>query len=149
MTSRLAEAIIRELIPEDMDNGFLESLDALRPASGMDRRVAMAVLGEILKNPRHVVAVAVVDGRVAGTATMLVERKFIHGGGLAGHIEDVAVAADSQGRGIGRRLVEYLLDVAGKQGCYRTTLDCQDGLATFYNKLGFRRHGEAMRFDHT
>ena len=149
MTSRLAEVIIRDLIPEDMDNGFLESLDALRPASGMDRRMAMAVLEEILGNPRHVVAVAVVDGRVAGTATMLVERKFIHGGGLAGHIEDVAVAADSQGRGIGSRLVEYLLEVAGKQGCYRTTLDCQEGLVVFYGKLGFRRHGESMRFDHT
>lgn len=149
MISRLAEVIIRELIPEDMDNGFLESLDALRPASGTDRRVAMGVLEEIQDNPCHVVAVAVVDGRVAGTATMLVERKFIHGGGLAGHIEDVAVAADSQGRGIGRRLVEYLLDVAGKRGCYRTTLDCQEDLVAFYDKLGFRRNGESMRFDHT
>ena len=149
MISRLAEVIIRELIPEDMDNGFLESLDALRPASGMDRRVAMDVLKEIRGNPRHVVAVAVVDGRVAGTATMLVERKFIHDGGLAGHIEDVAVAADSQGRGIGSRLVEYLLDVAEKQGCYRTTLDCQEDLVVFYDRLGFRRHGESMRFNHT
>lgn len=149
MTYSLADIRVRDLEPEDIDRGLLESLDALRSASGMDRSVALAVLEEILGNPNHVVAVAVMDGTVVGTAALLVERKFIHEGGLAGHIEDVAVAADFQGMGIGRRLVGYLLEVAGRRGCYRTTLDCEADLVRFYAGMGFRRKGESMRYDHT
>ena len=148
MTYSLASAHVRELEPGDIDRGLLESLDALRPASSMDRSVALEVLEEIRNNPNHIVAVAVADGRVVGTATLLVERKFIHDGGLAGHIEDVAVATSFQGMGIGRRLVGYLLEVAGRRGCYRTTLDCEADLVPFYAGMGFRRKGESMRYDH-
>lgn len=149
MTYSLAGVHVRELEPGDIDRGLLESLDALRPAGGMDRDVALKVLEEIQDNPRHIVAVAVEGGRVVGAATLLVERKFIHEGGLAGHIEDVVVATDFQGMGIGRRLVGYLLEVAGRRGCYRTTLDCEADLVPFYAGMGFRRKGESMRYDHT
>lgn len=139
---------IRELAPEDLDRGLLDSLDALRPASGADPGAVRRAYGEIRANPNHVVAVAVYSGRVVGTATLLVERKFIHDGGLAGHIEDVAVSAGHQGARIGTMLVEYLLEVARGRGCYRTTLDCEEGLVGFYTRMGFERRGVQMRVDH-
>ncbi len=140
--------IIRPLLAADLANGFLQALDALRPASGLEPEQTHAVFRRLERNPDCVVAVAELDGRVVGTATLLIEHKFIHGGGTAGHVEDVAVAADRQGRGIGRALVGYLLQRAAAAGCYKTILDCDRQLVPFYEKLGFQCRSRGMRFDH-
>ncbi len=140
--------VIRDIISQDIDNGFLESLDSLRTASSMDKTRARSILSGIENDPNHIIAVASISDMVVGTATLLIEQKFIHNGGLAGHIEDVAVATKYRGKGIGSMIVEYLLAVAYKRGCYRTTLDCQPYLIPFYTKMGFRRHADTMRYDH-
>lgn len=143
-----SDVLIRGVIPEDINGGLLESLDALRPTGGADPRRMNRVYDRIRQNPDYVVAVAVCDGRVVGAATLLVERKFIHNGGLAGHIEDVAVSAQHQGGGIGTKLVAYLLEEARRRGCYRTTLDCEERLVGFYTRMGFERCGVHMRVSH-
>ena len=97
-------------------------------------------MAEIASNLNHVIIAAAAGddddkgggGRIVGAATLLVEPKLIHGWGRAGHIEDVAVAAGSQGRGIGAALVRACLDEAGRRGCYKTILDCSDGVRPFY-----------------
>lgn len=141
--------MIREAVPADAGNGLLESLDALRPTRDMDPAVAREALADMCGNPNHLVAVAVAGGRVVGTASLIVERKVLHGGGLAGHIEDVAVRKDLQRAGIGRRLVEYLLEAARSRGCYRTTLVCEPALVRFYEGIGLREYDVSMRIDHT
>jgi glucosamine-phosphate N-acetyltransferase len=85
-------------------------------------------------------------GRV-GTATLLVEQKFIHHGGKVGHIEDVAVHRDRQLRGIGTRLVKHATEEARKLGCYKVILDCFERLAPFYARLGYRTFNVGMRND--
>ena len=139
---------VRPLREADLGNGFLEALDALRPASGLAPERALEVFRRLDRNPDCVVAVAEVDGRIAGAATLLIEHKFINQGGVAGHIEDVAVAAGQQDRGIGSALIRYLLARAEAAGCYKTTLDCADGVMPFYQRLGFRRRSNGMDFRH-
>lgn len=87
------------------------------------------------------------DGEVIGTTTLLVEKKFIHRGGLVGHIEDVAVANGYQGRGVGSSLVEAAVRRAKEIGCYKCILDCRPELVGFYEGLGFSRHEVGMRLD--
>ena len=140
--------VIRPLQAADLTNGFLQALDALQPASDLEPAVAQAVFRRLDGNPDCVVAVAELGGRVAGAATLWIEHKFIHRGGRAGHIEDVAVATHRQGQGIGRALVDYLLQRAAAAGCYKTMLYCDDRLLPFYQKLGFHRRNAALRFDH-
>ena len=60
------------------------------------------------------------------------EQKFIHKGGLVGHIEDVVVSKGFERKEIGRKIVESLLDVAKDRGCYKTILDCKDDVKEFY-----------------
>lgn len=144
----MARIVIRQMRRDDVDSGFLESLDALSPARDMDPQKARRVFDIIQNNQDHIVAVAVRDKSVVGTATLLIEHKFIHDGSKAGHIEDVAVSAKEQGKGVGRMLIEYLLDVANQHGCYRTTLDCTENLVGFYEKLGLHRHYVCMRINH-
>ena len=139
---------VRTLREADLRNGFLEALDALRPASDLAPERAVEVFRRLDGNPDSVVAVAEVGGRVVGAATLLIEHKFINQAGKAGHIEDVAVAAGRQGQGIGRALVRYLLERAATAGCYKTILDCGDDVVPFYEGLGFRRRTNGMDFRH-
>ncbi len=139
---------IRELEVKDIACGFLATLDALRPASGMDVDRAKEILGRIDQNQNHIIVVAESGGTVVGTGTLLIEPKFIHDGGLAGHIEDVAVHSDFQGRGIGRMIIMHLLKIAGDRGCYKTVLDCTEDVRPFYEELGFRRVADQLRVDH-
>ena len=147
-TSCVAPVWARPLREADLGNGFLEALDALRPASILAPERALEVFRRLDRNPDCVVAVAEVEGRIVGAATLLIEHKFINQGGVAGHIEDVAVAAGQQGRGIGSALIRYLLARAEAAGCYKTTLDCADGVMPFYRRLGFRRRTSGMDFRH-
>ena len=91
---------------------------------------------------------ALIEGKVVGAATLLLESKFIHNGGIVGHIEDVVVDKNYQGQKIGEKIIKYLLEFAKTKGCYKTILDCVDDVKPFYEKLGFKHNANALRFDH-
>ncbi len=144
----MSEIIIRKIIESDIENGFLESLDSLRQASNLDREKAKSILKKIKENPNHVIFVALQDDRVVGATTLLVEQKFIHDGGKVGHIEDVVVSKEHQGKGIGQKIIRFVLEYAKNQGCYKTILDCDDKVKPFYENLDFEAHSNGMRHDH-
>ena len=144
----MAEPIIRKLRIEDLQNGFLTSLDSLRKASDLDKSKAEEIFKKIDSNPDYTIAVAEIDGKVVGSNTLLIEQKFIHQGGLVGHIEDVVVNKNFQGQKIGEKIMKYLLEIAKNQGCYKTILDCTDDVKPFYEKLGFKQVANELRFDH-
>lgn len=144
----MADVKIRELEEKDLSNGFLESLDSLRKASNLNPKKAREVFRKIKSDPNYIIYVAILDSKVVGATTLFIEQKFIHDGGLVGHIEDVAVRKEYQGKGIGQKLVKALLEHAKKKGCYKTILDCTDDLVQFYEKIGLKRHSNSMRIDH-
>ena len=144
----MSEPIIRELKEEDLWNGFLTTLDSLRQASDIDKNKAEEIFEKINSNPDHIIAVAELDGKIVGATTLLIEPKFIHKGGLVGHIEDVVVDKNFQGQKIGEKIMNYLLDIAKNRGCYKTILDCTDDVKPFYEKLGFKIVANELRFDH-
>ena len=142
------EIKIRELKKDDLWNGFLTSLDSLRQASNIKKETALRIFEKINQNPDHIIAVAELDGKIVGSATLLLESKFIHGGGVVGHIEDVVVDKSHQGHKIGEKIIKFLLEHAKNKGCYKTILDCVDDVKPFYEKLGFKQNANALRFDH-
>ena len=144
----MSEPIIRELRKEDLWNGFLTTLDSLRQTSDIERNKAEEIFEKISSNPDHVIVVAELDGKIVGTTTLLIEIKFIHSGGLVGHIEDVVVDKNFQGQKIGEKIMKYLLEFAKNRGCYKTILDCTDDVKPFYEKLGFKHIANELRFDH-
>ena len=139
---------IRQIQENDLFQGFLESLDSLRKASGLEENNAKLVLKKIRSNQNHVIMVAELNSQIVGSITLLIEPKFIHQGGLVGHIEDVVVRSELQGKGIGEQLVNATLEYAKNHGCYKTILDCDDNVKPFYEKIGFKRNSNAMRFNH-
>ncbi|HXV66815.1 MAG TPA: GNAT family N-acetyltransferase [Nitrosopumilaceae archaeon] len=145
----MVDIIIRELEEKDLFNGFLQSMDSLKPASNISKEKATEIYQKIKSNPNHLVYVAISGDKVVGSTTMLIEPKFIHEGGNVGHIEDVVIAKEYQGKGIGEKLVQSLLEFAKENNCYKTILDCSDDVKPFYEKIGFKRHSNGMRFDHS
>ena len=140
--------IIREIEESDLEKGFLECLDNLKNASDLEATDAEKILKKILRDPNHIIHVAELDGKIVGSTTLLIEQKFIHKGGFVGHIEDVVVRKGFERKQIGGEIVESLLDVAKKRGCYKTILDCKDNVKEFYEKIGFKHESNGMRFNH-
>ena len=144
----MTDVIIRQIAEDDLANGFLNSLDTLRKASNIDSTKAKNILQKIKSNPNHIIFVAVLGDKVVGSTTLLIEPKFIHDGGLVGHIEDVVVNKEFQGQKIGEKVILAALEYAKNAGCYKTVLDCLDDVKPFYEKLGFIHHSNGMRFNH-
>jgi glucosamine-phosphate N-acetyltransferase len=144
----MTEVIIREIEENDLSRGFLESLDSLRKASNLEKGKAKKILQSIKSSPNHIILVALLENKVVGAITLMIEQKFIHEGGRVGHIEDVVVRKELQGKGIGENLVKSALEYAKNRGCYKTILDCTDEVKPFYEKIGFKKFSNSMRFDH-
>ncbi len=139
---------IRELQKEDLGKGFLTTLDSLRQTSNIEKNTANEIFDKIKNNPDQIIVVALIEGKVVGAATLLLETKFIHNGGIVGHIEDVVVDKNYQGQKIGEKIIKYLLEFAKTKGCYKTILDCVDDVKPFYEKIGFKHNANALRFNH-
>jgi glucosamine-phosphate N-acetyltransferase len=84
------------------------------------------------------------SGQIVATGTLLVERKFIRGCGLAGHIEDIVVDGEQRGRNLGKILLDRLKSLAQEIGCYKVILDCERDRVGFYEKCGFTEKGSQM-----
>lgn len=136
---------LKRLFAPDVTLEFLDVLSTLS-AVGLTIEEATEIFRECLRDGVFTI-IAVIGDRIVGTASLLIERKFIHKGGKVGHIEDVAVHQDFQGQGIGTAMVTHLSTIAHKKGCYKVVLDCDDALIDFYERCGFRRYQRQMRFD--
>lgn len=137
------ELTIRELRGPDLANGFLETLAGLSEVN-LDVQGA----GEILRARQKAgtqTYVALYAGKVVGTVSLLVELKFIHGGGKVGHIEDMAVHQDFRHRRIGSALMEHATRTAWELGCYKVILNCFEHISLFYTQLGYKKQDVGMR----
>jgi glucosamine-phosphate N-acetyltransferase len=143
--------IIRELKEDDFSNGFFETLSNLAEVGKIanDSHLAKKILKRIGsdRNYRIIIAEDKQNRQVIGTATLMIEQKFIHNGGKAGHIEDVATRKGYEGKGIGKKIIEELIKIAKENECYKVILDCNEKVTEFYEKTGFRKHAIMMRID--
>ncbi|MDQ2083625.1 GNAT family N-acetyltransferase [Xanthobacteraceae bacterium Astr-EGSB] len=91
------------------------------------------------------------DGpRVVGTFALLVMDNLGHRGAPSAIVEDVMVAPDVQGGGVGQRMMGFAVARAREKGCYKLMLSSnlkRERAHIFYEKLGFERHGYSFRVD--
>ncbi|KAK3367149.1 acyl-CoA N-acyltransferase [Lasiosphaeria ovina] len=140
---------LRALRRSDFDTGFLDCLRVLTTVGDITQQQFEDRYSWITRQDGGYFILVVEDTnpsppRVVGTGALIVERKFIHNLGSVGHIEDIAVAKDQQGKKLGLRIIKALDFIAGKTGCYKTILDCSEANEGFYVKCGFRRAGLEM-----
>ncbi|ODA36536.1 GNAT family N-acetyltransferase [Planctopirus hydrillae] len=137
--------VVRLMDARDLQRGFLETLSVLKPTE-LSHEAAVSVFQRRLRSKVHTY-VALLDNQVIGTASLMIEPKFLHGGSAVGHIEDVAVRQSEQHHGIGLALMKHLFEVCQQAGCYKVILDCAPDVAPFYEKLGFHQWALGYRVD--
>ncbi|KAK5999033.1 Glucosamine 6-phosphate N-acetyltransferase [Cladobotryum mycophilum] len=139
---------LRALRRSDYDSGFLECLRVLTTVGEITEESFGEQYDKMAAQQDYYIIVIEDPSRtekpVVATGALIVEHKFIHSLGKVGHIEDIAVAKDQQGKKLGLRLIQSLDYVAEKVGCYKCILDCSDANEGFYVKCGFRRAGLQM-----
>lgn len=64
--------------------------------------------------------------------------------GIVGHIEDIAIANDQQGKKLGITIIHALDHIAKEVGCYKAILDCSEKNQGFYEKCGYKLAGVQM-----
>ncbi|PJA70539.1 histone acetyltransferase [Candidatus Pacearchaeota archaeon CG_4_9_14_3_um_filter_31_7] len=137
---------IRKIESVDLKNGFLETLKSLSEVN-LSYKKAKQIFSKIKKNDMYRIFVAVINNKIIGATTLLIEQKFIHSGGKVAHVEDVVVHKAYQGKGIGKMLIKIAIKEAKKEKCYKMLLDCCDKNIDFYKKFGFKVHEKCMRLD--
>lgn len=88
--------------------------------------------------------------KIVASASILLEQKFIHGGGIVAHLEDVVVDQSYRGNQLGQKLIANIVEKARESGAYKIIADCKLELVSFYSKNGFEKKGEqiAIYFSH-
>ena len=145
LTNGKSKLEIRDLTGPYLGKTFLETLSNLA-----ETEIAPDKRGEIFRhrlsnNVRTYIAVE--DGEVVGTISLLLMREFIHNGALSGRIADVAVRKGWERKGIGTVLIKHATEQARNMGCYKVTLSCYEDLVKLYEKAGYRKHDCGMRID--
>ena len=75
--------------------------------------------------------------KIVCTATLVIERKFIHNCATRGLIEDVVTIKQYQNRGLGKLIIQTQIELAKSLGCYKITLNCKEEKVNYYKKFGF------------
>ena len=95
----------------------------------------------------HVIVAVDDDDVVIGTGSIIIERKFLRGGGIVGHIEDVVVDKVTRLTGVGKMIIKRLVEIANENSCYKVILNCSEDNIPFYDKCGFHWSEHEMRMD--
>ncbi|PGH14625.1 hypothetical protein AJ79_02960 [Helicocarpus griseus UAMH5409] len=137
---------IRPLCRSDYSSGYLDVLRVLTSVGDFTVEQWNERYDWMAKRSEEYFLLVICDGegRVVGTGSLIVERKFIHSLGMVGHIEDIAVERGQQGKKLGLRIIQALDYVAQMVGCYKSILDCSEANEGFYVKCGFKRAGLEM-----
>lgn len=111
----------RPLRRSDFHLGYLDVLRVLTTVGDISESMWNERYDYLFKRNDEYYMIVICDGtgKIVGTGSLIVERKFIHALGLVGHIEDIAVAQDQQGKKLGLRIIQTLDYVAEKVGCYK------------------------------
>jgi len=99
-----------------------------------------SVVATRLRDDRARVVVAILDGQLAGTATLTTFVTLTDG--LVGHVEDVVVSASARGAGVGRLLMEALHEEARRlklEYVELTTRPAREAANALYQSLGYER----------
>lgn len=120
---------MRPLSLTDYDRGHLSVLSILTetPDVGPD---AWATRFNDLRDTARTYYIVVIVSRetdqIVASGGVFIERKFLRGLGNVGHIEDIAVSREMQGKKLGLRMIQALTYISEGVGSYKTILNCSE-----------------------
>jgi glucosamine-phosphate N-acetyltransferase len=102
-----------------------------------DFKKRMEILNDTVIIVRH-------ENKIIGSGSLYIMPKFIHNLGYLGQLEDIIIDPRYQGKGIGKKLLDYLIKKSREKKCYKIILNCSEKNIGFYQKLGFDKKETQM-----
>lgn len=137
--------LARPLERSDYDKGYLDLLSQLTKV-GNYSKIKYETQFDSMKQMSGCHYIVVIEdtaqSKVVASATLVVEKKFIHGAVNRGRIEDVVVDKDHRKLRLGSFLLELMTTLSRELGCYKVTLDCKADVEGFYTKFGYINEGQ-------
>ena len=140
-----AAASIREASSADIEVllGLYQLLE-FKPTQNLSREAAQVRFDRYQEYPNYRIYVAELGQVIVGTFALIIVDSMAHSGQPFAVVEDVVVSEDCQGRGIGKRMMEFAMSRCKEFGCYKLTLSShlkRQKAHSFYESLGFEKHG--------
>ena len=146
----MGSVLIRRARSEDLDDLlslYQELADTRSTAAPTNRVASDPLLAEILADRARQLVVAV-DGRLVGTADLLVVPNLTYHGQPWAIVENVVVARAVRRTGVGGQLIGHLIGLARAAGCYKLQLHSGKQRAEaheFYRDLGLATVAEGFK----
>ncbi len=147
----MQSVLVRRAVQADLGallSLYEELVGSKLTAAPADRASSAPLLAEILADPRRELAVALLDGRVVGSADLLVVANLTHRGSPWAVVENVIVAATAQRTGVGTALMEHLIAHARAAGCCKVQLlsgKHRTQAHEFYRSVGLEAVAEGFK----
>jgi glucosamine-phosphate N-acetyltransferase len=140
--------IFRKLEESDYHKNYLDLLSQLTQVGHISPEEFSNILAKI--QSQIWVFEDTVANKIVASASIFLEQKIIHGGGIVAHLEDVIVDQSYRGNQLGQKLIASIVEIAKNSGAYKIIADCKTELLSFYSKNGFEKRGEqiAIYFSH-
>ena len=154
---------IRPLAKTDYTRSHLSVLSVLTVVSDPGVEAYSAAFDRQRLSPSTYFTLVIIDkptDQIVAVGCVFIEQKFLRGLGKVGHIEDIAVNKNVQGKKLGLRVIQALTAISEAEGCYKTILNCSDdnirkwsaclmtGLmpfgTAFYVKCGYQKKENEM-----
>ena len=110
----------------------------------------LAAFEEIVADRRQRLLVVEAQGRIVGSAALIIVPNLSHQGRPYAIIENIVIDTDARGVGHGEALVRYAIEEARKAGCYKLSLTSnkrRPDAHRFYERLGFQATHEGFRVE--
>ena len=134
--------IFRKLEESDYHKNYLQLLSQLTQVGNINPVDFSKILGKI--QSQIWVFEDCNANKIVASASILLEQKIIHGGGIVAHLEDVVVDQSYRGNQLGQKLITNVVEKARESGAYKIIADCKPELISFYSKNGFEKKGEQI-----
>ena len=140
-----ATVSFREASASDIEAllGLYELLE-FKPVQSLSLEAARVRFERYQEYPNYRIYVAELGEVIVGTFALIIVDSVAHSGKPFAVVEDVVVSQDCQGRGIGKRMMEFAMCRCKEFGCYKLTLSShlkRQKAHSFYESLGFEKHG--------
>ena len=127
----------------------LELIEAMSDTEGIDIKLIAENCRNLLSEDNSYILVAEIEGIVVGFVNFTTRKTILHRG-LSGLIDELTIAKNHRGKGIGRQLLSSAIEKSRQLGCCEVEVSTEKTnikAREFYRQCGFTERGVLFEID--
>jgi len=141
--------LIRQAAEGDLPS-VTELLRGMDGEAGIDPVEAQMIWLKMAEYPYYKVFVVEEENLIIGTCSLIMIDNLGHKGAKLAVAESMIICQAHRGRGIGRKLMLFIMEKAKEEHCYKLMLSSNKKRVEahkFYEQLGFQQHGMSFMIE--